>query len=235
MPRLLLLFDLDGTLLVDDAYAHGRAMVQAARSVWQVDLPDDAVLRIAPRGKTDRQILRDMLATVNVREGAVDERLAEWESAAAEAFATEAEAVGGRWRPRPGVDDALRVLGKRNLLTLLTGNLRPIAEMKVARMGIAGDLELDAGAFGSDSEDRADLVPLARARAGGEQPWPSTRAVLVGDTPADVEAAHADRVACILFESDQLSAAEEARADAVVADPATLTRLLSRWQAPEDS
>jgi beta-phosphoglucomutase-like phosphatase (HAD superfamily) len=38
--EFLVLFDLDGTLLLDDAYTHGRAMVRAMRDVYGVSLRD---------------------------------------------------------------------------------------------------------------------------------------------------------------------------------------------------
>jgi phosphoglycolate phosphatase-like HAD superfamily hydrolase len=69
---------------------------------------------------------------------------------------------------------------------LLTGNIEPIAHHKLAAAGLAGWFARDTGAFGSDAEDRRELVPVARARAGG---WPAARTVVIGDAPGDVECA----------------------------------------------
>src|SRR4051794_9910814 len=60
--RLLLLWDIDGTLLqYGGAREHAAALLQALRDQYGVELPDDAVTRIRPMGKTDRQIAREVL------------------------------------------------------------------------------------------------------------------------------------------------------------------------------
>ena len=48
---------------------------------------------------------------------------------------------------------------------MLTGNIRPLAEVKLGALGLAGQLDLDAGAYGDAHEDRAELVLLARRAA----------------------------------------------------------------------
>jgi phosphoglycolate phosphatase-like HAD superfamily hydrolase len=69
---------------------------------------------------------------------------------------------------------------------LLTGNIEPVAHHKLAAAGLGGWFERGQGAFGSDAEDRRELVPIARERAGG---WPADRTVVIGDAPGDVECA----------------------------------------------
>src|SRR3954447_11246006 len=66
--RLLLLFDIDGTLLrYGGAREHAAALIQALREVYDVDLPDDAVQRVGPWGKTDQRIAREVLVQAGVR------------------------------------------------------------------------------------------------------------------------------------------------------------------------
>jgi phosphoglycolate phosphatase-like HAD superfamily hydrolase len=72
---------------------------------------------------------------------------------------------------------------------LLTGNIEPIAHHKLAAAGLGHWFRRGEGAFGSDAEDRRELVPIARERAGG---WPRERTVVIGDAPGDVECALAD-------------------------------------------
>jgi phosphoglycolate phosphatase len=74
--------------------------------------------------------------------------------------------------------------------SLLTGNVEPNAAVKVGAFGLERWLDLEAGAYGSDPhERRSDLVAVARERAADRYGEP-TGAVLVGDTPLDVRAAH---------------------------------------------
>ena len=79
----------------------------------------------------------------------------------------------------------------------MTGNLEPVARLKLTRAGIGRHFASGQGGFGSDSEDRSDLPPIARARAAawnGGEPWPRERTVVVGDTPRDIACARADGV-----------------------------------------
>jgi len=96
-------------------------------------------------------------------------------------------------RAMPGAAGALDALAAVPgvVQSLLTGNVRPVAEVKLAPLGLMSRLDLEVGAYGNEHEVRAELVRLARHRAavtydadfGGEA------TVLVGDTPLDVEAA----------------------------------------------
>jgi phosphoglycolate phosphatase-like HAD superfamily hydrolase len=120
-------------------------------------------------------------------------------------------------------------LGMR--LTVTTGNLRTIATEKVARMGLIERLDLDIGAYGDDSEDRTRLVPIARQRAGlPGPPWPRTRTVVVGDTPADVAGARVSGVASVVFSSTRYSATALSSAEAVVTQVEQLVATLESWQ-----
>src|SRR4051794_25674850 len=95
-------------------------------------------------------------------------------------------------RALPGAQEVLAELhGDGVVQTLLTGNIRTFAELKMHTFGLAGYLDLDIGAYGWSHVVRANLVDLARAAAhdrhGRDYCGPAT--VLVGDTPRDVEAA----------------------------------------------
>jgi phosphoglycolate phosphatase-like HAD superfamily hydrolase len=94
------------------------------------------------------------------------------------------------------------------------------------RIGLAGLFPPGQGAFGCEAEERAELIGIARRKAGD---WPAERAVAVGDTPADVSGARAAGVKVIGFASHGKPDAL-ADADAVVermADlPGTLATLL---------
>jgi phosphoglycolate phosphatase-like HAD superfamily hydrolase len=77
---------------------------------------------------------------------------------------------------------------------VLTGNIRPLAEAKLAALGLRDGLDLCIGAYGDDHEDRAQLVEVARRRAAavhGRSPsaFAGTSTVVIGDTPLDVAAA----------------------------------------------
>lgn len=75
--------------------------------------------------------------------------------------------------------------------SVLTGNVRPLAERKITAFGLHKHLDLDIGGYGDDSADRAALVTTARERLRSRHGVnvPVFRVVLIGDTPNDVAAA----------------------------------------------
>ena len=78
--------------------------------------------------------------------------------------------------------------------SVVTGNIRLLAEVKLAALGLRNGLDLCIGAYGDDHEDRTELVQVARRRAAavhGRTPaaFAGTSTVVVGDTPLDVTAA----------------------------------------------
>lgn len=111
--------------------------------------------------------------------------------------------------------------------SLLTGNIRALAEVKLGPLGLTEHLDLAVGAYGDASEVRADLVPLARglaALAYGRD-FDGTATILVGDTPRDVEAALVTGARAVGVATGSYAAAELAAAGAhAVLDDLTDTR-----------
>ncbi|WP_153805060.1 HAD hydrolase-like protein [Nocardia sp. SYP-A9097] len=92
----------------------------------------------------------------------------------------------------PGAESALRTLAEIPSIfqSVLTGNVRRNAAIKLATFGLDGWLDLSVGAYGSDGKARWELVDLARQRAGGKyrRAFDADSTIIVGDTPKDVEA-----------------------------------------------
>jgi phosphoglycolate phosphatase-like HAD superfamily hydrolase len=198
---VLLLFDIDGTLIRASPKAHQRAMLAAVQEVYGVTFGPDAdpIGEVVPNGKTDRQIVREMLEPRGVSAGDVTAGFARFERIACEHHsASRDEVLVGDERERTAaVLQALTDAG--HTLVLLTGNLEPIARHKMALAGLSEFFAPGLGGFGSDAEARPELVPLARRRAAGPdgRPHPREDTVVIGDTPLDVAAAHADDVRAI--------------------------------------
>jgi phosphoglycolate phosphatase len=206
MPdRLLLLWDIDGTLLqYGGAREHAAALIQALEELYGLELPDDAVQQVRPMGKTDRQIAREVLAAVGVDRDPGEEWIARvWE------LYQEADLGRLRQGAMDGAADALAWAAEAgHVNALLTGNIEPVAHHKLAAAGLGRWFARGQGAFGSDAEDRRALVPIARKRAGG---WPRERTVVIGDAPGDVACALADGAIAVgllgHFASDELAGA----------------------------
>jgi phosphoglycolate phosphatase len=237
MCPLLVLFDIDGTLLLDDGMTHGRAMTEAMRTVYGVELPDDAVQMAAPWGKTDVRIAREVLRAREVPARAIDDGLREWGALVGTLFTVYAAETSSTWRTRAEMPAALQELGAEGMrLALLTGNLRGVATTKIERMDLRL-FDLESSAFGDDNEDREKLAPICRSRAGTPaKPWPRNRTVVVGDTPSDIAAAHADALRSIVFVSPRYSEIALGDATEVIANAGELVNVLKEWhhaQAPD--
>jgi phosphoglycolate phosphatase-like HAD superfamily hydrolase len=223
---VLLLFDIDGTLLQNAAEAHRDAIHEALHTVHGVrDPPRRRGVEVA--GRTDAEIVRVLLTAAGVSADRIDERADDVRIAACSAYA--------RLCPddlsahvTPGMSELLERLDEHGgmLLALVTGNYEPIARMKLRRAGIGRFFPSGQGGFGSDHEQRAELPRIARRRAGDPDPWPRERTVVIGDTPRDIACARADRVRVVAIATGPYSADELRGADAVARNVDELGSLL---------
>lgn len=104
------------------------------------------------------------------------------------------ELAGRQGGPCPGVREFLDSMERLALpprLGLLTGNIRPGAEVKLRHYGLWGRFEL--GAYGDDSEDRNEIARIAfeRARALLGPDLAPEEMLVVGDTVHDVRCGQA--------------------------------------------
>jgi phosphoglycolate phosphatase-like HAD superfamily hydrolase len=230
---VLLLFDIDGTLVRGRPLTHQLALERAATAVFGLRVEPGAtpVADVEPWGKTDRQILRDVLVRAELPPPSED-AIARWERIACEAY-VQLETQGERSDELDATATALeRLRAAGHALALVTGNLEPIARRKLALRGLGDYFPAGQGGFGSDAELRPELVPIARARAGlNGTPHASADTVLVGDTPLDVAAAAADGVRCVAITGNRFSARDlreagaAATIDAIPQVEAALTAL----------
>ncbi|WP_128380394.1 HAD family hydrolase [Streptomyces cavernae] len=117
----------------------------------------------------------------------------------------------------PGAAAALGSLeAARVRQTVVSGNIRRVAELKLQVFGLDTPILWDLGAYGEDHDVRADLVRLSLERAQAT----ADDAVLIGDTPTDVEGAHANgvRVIAVATGRSDEAALREAGAEVVLPD-----------------
>lgn len=228
-PPLLLLWDIDGTLLHGATDDHRDALHAALREVYTIE---PTGVTVDPAGRTDFEIARQILLGRDVDAARIDAGLHAFQIACAEAYARAGNASLAEF-VLPGVPDALDGFAERDdvILALLTGNIETIARMKLRRAGIEHYFAHHQGAFGSDSEDRTDLPGIARRRAGRDEghPHPRERTVVIGDTPRDVACAQADEVRCVGISTGRFGPGELAGADVVTASAREAALVLDGW------
>jgi phosphoglycolate phosphatase len=222
----LLLFDIDGTLLIRAADDHRDAILAALRRVWHVH--DMSEVRVETAGRTDPWIARAILLQLGVSAERIDERMPEFRRLAVDEYRRRCRADLSAC-VAPGVAEALEQLKARpgTILSLVTGNLERIAHHKLARAGIGGYFAAGQGGYGSDDEDRAALPQIARERAGRRgEPHPREDTIVIGDTPLDIACARADGVRVIGVTTGQYGRDDLADADEVVSSARELLAVL---------
>ena len=228
LRAVLLLFDIDGTLLLRAAEAHKEAMHEALRRVHGVR--DLGAARFEAAGRTDGEIARLILLACDVTAERIDARADDVRVAACAAYARRVPPDLSR-HVAPGIPPLLEELAAREdvLLSLVTGNFEPIARLKLRSAGLGSYFASGQGGFGSDSEDRTDLPGIARHRAGaGAAPWPPRRTVVIGDTPRDIACARADGVRAVGLATGPYGPEALAAADAVARDTRELRAVIAR-------
>jgi phosphoglycolate phosphatase len=203
--------------------------MDAAAEVHGTGALDAHVVEAA--GRTDLAIARDYLLAAGVPGEAIDARAAEVARRAVERFA---DLCPADMSPlvAPGVPELLEALDGRPgefRLSLVTGNLEPVARLKLERAGIGHRFPAGQGGFGSDHPARARLPAVARARMA-DPPWPRERTVVIGDTPRDIACARADRVRVAAVATGPFAVEALAEADAVADDARALLPVLEDWR-----
>ena len=188
MRRLLVLWDVDYTLI--DSNGVGRELYQTVfGEMFGRDMPQPGSMA----GRTDRAIVAEVLTLAGLDDPR--QHVDAFHRLMAAHAPGLAERVAERTRILPGAAEAMAALarldGRGVIQSLLTGNIRPLAEVKLGPLGLTEHLDLDAGAYGSTHEVRAELVHEARRNASRayRADFGGDATVIVGDTPLDIEAA----------------------------------------------
>jgi phosphoglycolate phosphatase-like HAD superfamily hydrolase len=225
---MLLLFDIDGTLLKGAANAHRDALHEALRRVHRVD--SEAVgLSLSPAGRTDGEIARAILLDAGVSALQIDERAADVRAECCQVYAELCPADLSH-TVVSGIGEVLEWLAGLDgvKLSLVTGNYEPVARLKLRRAGLGRFFPAGQGGFGSDAEDRVALPPIARRRAGSTgAPHPREQTLVIGDTPRDIACAQADRLRCVAVTTGPFPAAALSDADIVARDHGELREALA--------
>ncbi len=185
MPTRLVLFDIDGTILLT-AGAGRRAILAALGE----EVGSSAAFgQVRFDGKTDPQIVTELLESAGYQGPHGSERVSAICQRYVELLAGELEQCTSRTAVMPGVHPLLDRLEAEEgvILGLLTGNVAQGATLKLRSAGLDPG-RFRVGAYGSDSANRSELPPIAAHRA---EPYfgriPSgPEVIIIGDTPADI-------------------------------------------------
>ena len=190
--KALVLFDIDGTLVRRAGPHHREALVYGVRKVTGLETTTEG---IPVQGMLDPDILAIMMRRAGASRARIREAMPEVWRAAERFYLRVCPALHDKHCP--GVAPVLEKLTRRGaLLALVTGNLTRIGWRKLERAGLKEFFRF--GAFGEMARTRSGLARLA-IREARERGWIARGAPisLVGDAPADIQAARANRIRAI--------------------------------------
>jgi phosphoglycolate phosphatase-like HAD superfamily hydrolase len=200
--KVVVLFDIDGTLLTFDGPPPGPGRTALDRAMFALYGVEGATRGMRVAGGTDLALARTLLT----RSG-----LPVNDTAIAQLLSTYLEQLAGvlrerKYRPVGDVEGCVLALRERGCVVgLATGNVRDGARHKLTSAGIHPHFDLEMGGYGSDAEVRADIVRCAAVRCGAAA---GDRLVVVGDTEFDVMAARAVGARCVGIANGDAARAE---------------------------
>jgi phosphoglycolate phosphatase-like HAD superfamily hydrolase len=184
----ILLFDIDGTLI-----RTGGAGKRAIERAFENEHCRKDACRFRFDGMTDGMIVRQGLTAIGVpvTDEAVEQVLECYlRFLTEEVDASPDESYALHAGVRRAVE--LGLLRDQVAVGLGTGNILEGARIKLTRVNLYNCFRF--GGFGSDHDDRAELIRVGAARGAAQLgvPLPECRVVVIGDTPRDVAAAKAN-------------------------------------------
>lgn len=186
----LLLFDIDGTLIHSNG-AGKRVLALALQEVFGTTGPIDSYNM---GGKTDKRIVTDLLSAAAIPPAEITALLPELFKRMVAHGQTLFEKGNGSAAPCPGVIPLLQTLQGRYdaILGLVTGNIEPIAPLKIAAAGL-DPTQFRVGAYGSHHIDRDQLPAIAMQQATEltNLVFAGHNTIVIGDTPLDIQCARA--------------------------------------------
>lgn len=177
-----MLWDIDHTLIENSGVS--KEIYAAAFASLAGRDPDHPA---RTEGRTDRLILAEMFRDHGMRPPPWPDIL----PALTAAGAGREGVLAQRGYVLPGVREVLGAAAAEPgmVSSVLTGNIAANALVKLRAFGLDVLLDMECGAYGEESADRAALVKAARDHIQEAHDLPDVPVVLVGDTPRDVQAA----------------------------------------------
>lgn len=209
-------FDIDGTLL----YARGAGR-KAFRQAFEEALGwEQRVEHINFYGATDLDVFRRICADRD------EISTPEMEAAFFDELGARLDEYLAHTPPElfPNIAAIVPQLAEKWRLGIVTGNIEGTAKGKLKYAGLLDYFDPQGFGCGCDHPDRVEIARLALERAGNPK-----NAVLVGDTPRDIEAAKANGMTAIAVATGifDVSALEKAGADYVFKDLSDSVRVLT--------
>ena len=195
--NVLLLFDIDGTMIhqVGRSGITTNRFAYAVNRVFNTDI-NAGMLPNSAYGQVDTETLLSLSEMGGVKRGVAKKHLKRLYFFTAQYFRMHLKDYNTH--VHEGVKPLLSRLRREGyILGLVTGNLEPIAKMKLKKTGLYGFF--DIGAFGNISNQRSKLLEHAMKLASRKfkTNFTKERVLYFGDAPLDVKAAKKAKIKII--------------------------------------
>lgn len=184
------LFDIDGTILRCRDRVHIDSVAASVQRVMGFEI---TLAGIALQGNTDTGILREACARAGIPADILEPQI----GAILDAMCRNVAERRGELKLdlMPGIEETLSHLARQGaILGVATGNLELIGWMKIETAGLREWFRF--GGFSDHFPIRSELIGYA-ARKARELAGAGARVCVVGDTPRDIQAAHANSLPAI--------------------------------------
>ncbi|TLG13918.1 haloacid dehalogenase [Nocardia cyriacigeorgica] len=183
----LVIWDIDGTLIPADLRWLRRAVSRTyAIAEEGVTFPTRRV-----HGYTDESIVIDTAIASGIAPHAAEAGIERFHQVLPKVMEEGAQELAREQPAYLGAGDAIAALHDLGFVqTVLTGNLRAAAEVKLRVNALDTHLDLDVGAYGDDARDRFDLAPIVTHRVAERYGTiDAAKSVIIGDAPNDIACA----------------------------------------------
>lgn len=184
----LVVWDVDGTLIPADL----RWLRRSIARTYEIDEAAVTFPEKKVHGYTDESIVIDTAIASGIASAEAEAGVPRFHQVLGEVMEAGRNELAHVQPPYPGVADSIGELHRRGFVqTVLTGNLRVAAEIKIQSLDLEGELDLEIGGYGSDERDRFRLPAVVTRRYQskyGAVVLPH-RTVVVGDAPNDIACA----------------------------------------------
>jgi phosphoglycolate phosphatase len=194
----LIVWDVDGTLIPADL----RWLRRSIARTYQLQEGDIVFPSARVHGYTDESIVVDTAICSGVEPDRAEAGVSRFHDMLAQVMSEGREELAREQPAYPGAADTIQALHQAGFVqTVLTGNLKHAAEVKLSTVGLEASLDLSIGGFGSDARDRFTLPEVIAERflARYGQPLNPGRTVVIGDAPNDIACARHAGFNCIVI------------------------------------
>lgn len=222
---VLVLWDVDHTLI--ETRGLGAELYKAG---FEEAIGVDMKERADVTGATEPEIFAETMRLNGLMVKVGDK--SRYADALARQYESNRKELARRGRALPGASEALAAVRTTAgvVQSVLTGNLKRVAEVKLETFGLREFLDLEVAAYGEDADDRPGLVQIAQAAATRKygRPYDRTNTLLIGDSESDIRTAQQGGAHVVGIASGKMTQEEldSAGADSTLRDLTDVTALM---------